>query len=303
MFTLRRERKMFWKLREDVSLRITEEALEFHGENGVGFKNAPKRVKRMARRLEFGICDEVELSSAEAMLLRELVKRELVVSGPESEERNCAWNAHYSIDGGKLGNKSVLIIGCGGTGAVIADHLARAGIGYFGLIDGALLDAPDLNRQFTYRRKDIGRPKVELLKSYLERETRAKVLESHYKYLNRSNWMSVCGQYDLIINCADKPKFEIQKLAIKLAEKKNCPVIFGSVGIRDYIIGPLIDSSEQKTRYLRQMEREAAAFGTSSKAIKGSNPLLNTKAAVDIAIRSFEYLSGCKSLDFVPVRI
>lgn len=289
---------MYLKLREDVSFRSKGRDLEFHGVNGVKFKDVPATLARMAKRLEFGVDGSFPFSKRERQMLSELGQRGLLIRTPSMEDRNAIWNAHFDIEGGNLESKSVFVIGCGGTGAIIADHLARAGVGYIGLIDGALLDDPDLNRQFTYRKADIGRPKARLLKDHLKAETGVKVLEAHNKYLTKENLACVQGRYDLIINCADRPKHEIQRLALRLGDKKNCPVLFGSVGVRDYIVGPFVRGQDQKSKFLKQIEREASFFEQSDKVIKASNPLLNTKAAVEMAIRSFEYLSGERKLNF-----
>src|SRR5210317_1084735 len=62
---------------------------------------------------------------------------------------------------------SLLIAGVGGLGATVSQLLVRAGIGRLYLVDDALLDWPDLNRQTLYGEKDIGMPKLPLAKERL----------------------------------------------------------------------------------------------------------------------------------------
>lgn len=62
---------------------------------------------------------------------------------------------------------SLLIAGVGGLGATVSQLLVRAGIGRLYLVDDALLDWPDLNRQTLYGEKDIGMAKLPLAKERL----------------------------------------------------------------------------------------------------------------------------------------
>src|SRR5512143_3552843 len=60
----------------------------------------------------------------------------------------------------RLGSGRVLIVGAGGLGAPAALHLARAGVGTIGLIDGDVVALSNLHRQVIYRCEDLGRRKV-----------------------------------------------------------------------------------------------------------------------------------------------
>jgi len=60
-----------------------------------------------------------------------------------------------------LSEKSMLIAGVGALGCIVAEILARSGIGTLYLVDRGIIDPPDLNRQTLYSLKDIGRAKTE----------------------------------------------------------------------------------------------------------------------------------------------
>ena len=60
------------------------------------------------------------------------------------------------------------IVGCGGTGANFAEMLVRTGATRLALIDGAEIKEEDLNRVFSFSFADVGKPKVEVLKTRLE---------------------------------------------------------------------------------------------------------------------------------------
>lgn len=60
------------------------------------------------------------------------------------------------------------VVGCGGTGALFAEMLVRTGARKVTLIDGDIVEASNLNRVVGFVRGDIGKLKVEVLKSRLE---------------------------------------------------------------------------------------------------------------------------------------
>lgn len=288
---------MLLRLREDISLRVADDDLELHGNGGMKIKGQASILCDFLKSLEAGMPITTKATHLEKKLLDLLEKRSLLTRFTSIENRNAVWEAHFNLQN-PLKDKAVLIIGCGGTGAIIADHLARCGLGKIGLIDGAKLDLPDLNRQFTYRKKDLGKAKVTLLKELIESETQTKVIEAHEAYLTEASLDIFTQEYDLVINCADRPKYQIQELAVKVSNLKNCPVLFGSVGITDYVVGPFLEEPEEKADYAQKIKDEAQVFQNSQKVIKGSHALLNTRAAIEIATRAYEYLAGMEKLEF-----
>ncbi len=59
-----------------------------------------------------------------------------------------------------LQESHVVVVGVGGLGCVVAEQLARSGVGTLTLIDNAYVDMADLGRQVLYSKDDIGEPKV-----------------------------------------------------------------------------------------------------------------------------------------------
>jgi len=60
-----------------------------------------------------------------------------------------------------VAKQSVLILGVGGLGSVVALNLLRLGIGKLFLVDYDVVDVHNLNRQLLYSQEDVGKPKVE----------------------------------------------------------------------------------------------------------------------------------------------
>ncbi len=63
-------------------------------------------------------------------------------------------------DQARLRQSAFLVAGVGGLGCVVAEALARFGVGTLYLVDPARIDPPDLNRQILFVQKDLGRLKV-----------------------------------------------------------------------------------------------------------------------------------------------
>src|SRR5438094_10256175 len=58
----------------------------------------------------------------------------------------------------KLKQAKVLCIGAGGLGSPLALYLAAAGVGKLGIVDFAVVDFTNLQRQIIHDTNDVGRP-------------------------------------------------------------------------------------------------------------------------------------------------
>lgn len=212
----------------------------------------------------------------------------VVSSIPESPLKN----ATSLVSQEKPFYKRFRIRGCGGTGAIIADHLGRAGVGRFTLVDGAHLDAPDLNRQWTYTRDDIGAKKVDLLATHLQTKFNAQVKTFHRQLKNPEDLTDLAEDSgDLIVCAADQSRFVIEHLVLDLADINNTPVVFGSVGITDDLIGPVLNGpSEREVERQRLLQEET--LGIDINIARGSLCFTNTLAAAKIGLTAYRFLLG-----------
>lgn len=103
----------------------------------------------------------------------------------------------------KLGNSKVLIVGMGGLGCPAAQYLAAAGVGTLGLMDHDLVNLSNLHRQILYGEADVGKPKVEIAKSALQKLNSDVNLISIPERLDENNALSLFEEYDLIIDGSD----------------------------------------------------------------------------------------------------
>src|SRR5687767_1928131 len=69
----------------------------------------------------------------------------------------------------RLSESTVLVVGCGATGTVIANHLARAGVGRLRIVDRDFVEWNNLQRQLLFDESDVreGMPKAKAAEARL----------------------------------------------------------------------------------------------------------------------------------------
>src|SRR4030043_2271491 len=89
----------------------------------------------------------------------------------------------------KLGNSSVVLIGCGALGTVIATSLVRAGIGKIKIIDRDFIEYHNLQRQVIFDEDDIkaGLPKAIAAEQHLKKVNSSVEVEGEVADVNYTN--------------------------------------------------------------------------------------------------------------------
>jgi molybdopterin/thiamine biosynthesis adenylyltransferase len=119
------------------------------------------------------------------------------------------YDEHVARNGGYIAPETqarirqtrLLIAGCG-IGSSPAVCAARMGFENFVLVDGDVVDAHNLNRQF-YDFTDVGRPKVEALAEKILRINPTARIETVEDYLGEDNTDGIVGRADIVFDTVD----------------------------------------------------------------------------------------------------
>ena len=98
-------------------------------------------------------------------------------------------------------NKTVCIVGVGGTGSAAASLLARSGLNLV-LVDGDILERSNVYRQVLYTEGDVGKKKVLAAKESLQAVNPGVKVEAHPVFLNEDNARGLV-KGDVLVDCTD----------------------------------------------------------------------------------------------------
>ncbi len=119
--------------------------------------------------------------------------------------------------------KSVLIVGAGGLGNIIATTISCTGLKKIYLIDYDEIEIHNIHRQFQFTRDDIGRKKADVLAEKINRcATDIEVIDGYF-----DENLSLDVNVDLVFDATDN--FDVRKKIDKFAKKNNIPWIYASV--------------------------------------------------------------------------
>ena len=129
----------------------------------------------------------------------------------------------------RLSRARVLIAGCGALGSVLANSLARAGVGYLRLVDRDFVEGNNLQRQVLYDEHDAleGLPKAIAAKQALRRINSLVTVDAHVADITSDSIEPLLDGIDVVLDGSDN--FEVRYLLNDACVKARIPWIYSGV--------------------------------------------------------------------------
>ena len=188
----------------------------------------------------------------------------------------------------KLMASRVTICGCGALGTVLANHLARAGVGFLRIVDRDFIETHNLQRQILFDETDVADnlPKAEAAARKLRQINSTIAVEPVVTDIDHTNILDLVSDADLILDGTDN--FETRYLINDAAVKLGKPWVFGGV------IG-----SEGQTMTIRPGETPCLRCLIEDSPPPGMTPTCETAGVLGPAVAivaSFEAVEAIKLL-------
>lgn len=103
----------------------------------------------------------------------------------------------------KLNKSRVVVVGCGGLGGNVIEHLARVGIGSLTVVDGDVFTESNLNRQLLCTPDNLGESKALAAAKRIQQIDPSIAVAAVCDPLTKENAPALMADADLVIDCLD----------------------------------------------------------------------------------------------------
>ena len=127
----------------------------------------------------------------------------------------------------KLKASSVLVIGTGGLGSLVALYLAAAGVGRIGLVDYDVVDSSNLQRQVIHGTSTVGKLKVDSARERMRDLNPEIQVDVYNAPFTSENALDIAKDYDLLVDGTDN--FPTRYLTNDVCVMLGKPNVYGSI--------------------------------------------------------------------------
>lgn len=188
----------------------------------------------------------------------------------------------------KLIHSSVLIVGLGALGTVIANHLARAGVGSLRLVDRDFVEMSNLQRQMLFTEEDAHQlvPKAIAAKHALEKVNSDIHIEAFVEDVSVESIERLMDGIDVVLDGTDN--FETRFLLNDACFKWKVPFSYGGA-VRTRGMGAFFIPDE--TPCLRCFIESGGTAGETCDTVGVLAPIIDIVASLQV-IEAMKYLVG-----------
>ena len=147
---------------------------------------------------------------------------------PERYARNVGGFGDMGLAGQlRLLKSHAAVIGLGGLGGFLVDHLARLGVGELTLVDGDFFTPDNLNRQILSDTRRLGVPKVQAAREHIQAVNPAVTVHGHQVFLDESNARELLAGVQVVLDGLDRipSRFILERCCREL----SIPLVHGAV--------------------------------------------------------------------------
>lgn len=188
----------------------------------------------------------------------------------------------------KLSNSSVLIVGMGALGTVIASHLTRSGIGRIRIVDRDFVEESNLQRQSLFTEQDAKDmvPKAIAAKNILESYNSEIIIEAHVSHISQDNIQIYMEGIDIVFDGTDN--FSTRYILNDSCFKNNIPFLYGGVVSSRGMTAFLNPAS---TSCLRCLFEEQQSSGQTCDTVGVISPIVDIIGSIQVT-EGLKYLTG-----------
>ncbi|MCK0471515.1 ThiF family adenylyltransferase [Halalkalibacter sp. APA_J-10(15)] len=185
-----------------------------------------------------------------------------------------------------LSKKSVLIVGVGALGTVLANHLVRAGIGIVRLVDRDYVEKSNLQRQMLFDEDDVlaATPKAIAAKQKLERINSSIEIEAYVTDVTKDTLPALMDGIDIVLDGTDN--FRTRFLLNDMAFQAGVPFAYGGAVSSRGMSALFIPG---KTPCLRCFINQGAGDGQTCDTIGVISPVVDIVASYQV-VEVLKYL-------------
>ena len=161
----------------------------------------------------------------------------------------------------RISRAKIAIVGAGGLGCPILQYLAGAGVGRITLIDPDHVELSNLHRQPLYQMSDLGRPKAEAARAFIQSLNPDVDVCARVGALNPDNATLLAEAADVIVDAADS--FAVSYILSDVCLSLGKPMISASVLGQSGYIGGYCESAPSMRAVFPDLPVSAATCATS----------------------------------------
>lgn len=200
----------------------------------------------------------------------------------------------------KLNSSHVAVFGIGGVGSFVCEALARAGVGFFTLVDKDTVSKSNINRQIIALENTVGLPKVEVMKERILQINPSAKIECKKIFYSKETADEIdFSRFDYVVDAIDTVSSKL--LIIEKCSRSNTEII-SSMGTGNKLCPEKLQIADIKKTSVcplaRVVRREVRKMNIDSLKV-----LYSTEEPVDTLVKVFDRDSKKAipgSVSFVP---